>query len=59
MAKAQLNKDLDEDEVAAIVAFLNGLSGEFPDIAMPRLPPTPNMSVIPPVDPHLKETPHK
>lgn len=59
MAKTQLNKDLSEEQVADIVAFLNGLSGEFPDIAMPRLPLTPNMSVIPPIDPHLKETPHR
>jgi cytochrome c peroxidase len=59
MAKTQLNKDFSEEQVAEIVAFLNGLSGEFPDIAMPRLPLTPNMSVIPPIDPHLKETPHK
>lgn len=59
MAKTQLNKDLSEDQVVDIVAFLNGLSGEFPELAMPRLPLSPNMSVIPPIDPHLKETPHK
>lgn len=55
MAKTQLNKDLTDDQAADLVAFLNGLTGEFPQIAMPRLPPTPNMSVIPPLDPHLKK----
>lgn len=52
MAKTQLNKELSDAQVADVVAFLNGLSGEFPEIAMPRLPATPNHSVIPPVDPH-------
>ncbi len=46
MAKAQLSKDLDDRQVADIVAFLNGLSGEFPQVAMPRLPDTPNSSVV-------------
>lgn len=41
MAKTQLNKDLEEGEVADIVAFLNSLTGEFPQQTMPRLPPTP------------------
>ncbi len=59
MAKTQLAKDLSEDQVADIVAFLNGLSGKFPEIAMPRLPGTPNMSVIPPVDPHRELTAHR
>jgi len=42
MAKTQLNKELTNPEVADIVAFLNGLSGEFPEITMPRLPETPS-----------------
>lgn len=54
MAKTQLNKDLDDAQAADLVAFLNALSGEFPQIAMPRLPSTPNITVIPPVDPHRK-----
>jgi cytochrome c peroxidase len=58
MAKTQLNKDLTDAQAADLVAFLNALTGEFPVIAMPRLPGSPNMSVIPPVDPHLKEKPH-
>lgn len=38
MAKLQLNKELPEATVGDIVAFLNGLTGEFPKIEMPRLP---------------------
>jgi cytochrome c peroxidase len=56
MAKTQLNKEISDSQVADIVAFLNGLSGKFPEIATPRLPATPNMSVIPPIDPHLGTT---
>ncbi len=41
MAKTQLNKDLEDQTVADIVAFLEGLTGEFPEQTMPRLPPTP------------------
>jgi cytochrome c peroxidase len=36
----QLNKDLSKDETADIVAFLNGLTGEFPKQTMPKLPET-------------------
>ncbi|HEX21936.1 MAG TPA: c-type cytochrome, partial [Chromatiales bacterium] len=46
MAKAQLSKDLTEQQVTDIVAFLNSLTGEFPQIAMPRLPDTPNSSLV-------------
>jgi cytochrome c peroxidase len=38
MAKTQLNKDLSDKQVADIVAFLEGLTGQFPEIQMPRLP---------------------
>lgn len=38
MAKTQLNKDLTDTQVSQIVAFLNGLTGEFPQQKMPRLP---------------------
>ncbi len=41
MAKLQLDKDLSEEEVADIVAFLNALTGEFPVQKMPRLPAMP------------------
>ncbi len=38
MAKTQLNQDLNKQQVEQIVAFLNGLTGEFPEQTMPRLP---------------------
>jgi len=41
MAKLQLDKNLTADEVTDIVAFLESLTGKFPDQTMPRLPPTP------------------
>jgi len=40
MAKLQLGKDLNKEEVADIVAFLHGLTGEFPKQKMPTLPGT-------------------
>ncbi len=46
MAKVQLNKELTNDQVADIVAFLNSLNGEFPKIAMPRLPETPGITLL-------------
>lgn len=45
MAKTQLDRDLPEDEVAAIVKFMGTLTGEFPKIDMPRLPATPGFTV--------------
>lgn len=41
MAKLQLDKDLSKEEIADIVAFLNALTGEFPEQKMPVLPATP------------------
>ncbi len=41
MAKLQLDKDLSNDEISDIVAFLNALTGEFPKQSMPALPGTP------------------
>jgi cytochrome c peroxidase len=41
MAKLQLQKDLPKDDIEDIVAFLNGLTGEFPKQKMPILPGTP------------------
>jgi cytochrome c peroxidase len=41
MASAQLNRTLADGEVSDIVAFLESLTGPFPDQQMPRLPPTP------------------
>lgn len=44
MAKTQLNRDLTASEASDLVAFLNALTGEFPDQPMPRLPATPGMT---------------
>lgn len=41
MAKTQLDKSLNDNEVSDIVAFLGALNGEFPEQTMPRLPATP------------------
>jgi cytochrome c peroxidase len=46
MAKVQLNKDLSDEQVTDIVAFLSALTGEFPEQPMPRLPATPGRSII-------------
>ncbi len=40
MAKVQLNRELSDGQLADIVAFLNGLTGEFPEQTLPRLPAT-------------------
>lgn len=46
MAKVQLNLDLTENQVSDIVAFLESLTGIFPKIDMPRLPPTPKTTLF-------------
>ncbi|HEB59181.1 MAG TPA: cytochrome-c peroxidase [Gammaproteobacteria bacterium] len=46
MAKVQLNKDLSDGQVKDIVVFLNALTGEFPQMSLPRLPATPGWTVI-------------
>lgn len=46
MAKTQLNKDLSDQEVKDIVAFLGALTGEYPQITMPRLPATSGYSLV-------------
>lgn len=40
MAKVQLGKELSKEDTADIVAFLNGLTGEFPKQTSPKLPET-------------------
>ncbi len=45
MAKSQLNLTLPENEVEDIVAFLGALTGEYPEITMPRLPATSGTSM--------------
>ncbi len=44
MAKLQLNKELTDQQIADIEAFLNALTGKFPAQPMPRLPGTPGSS---------------
>lgn len=46
MAKSQLNKDLTDSDVEDIVAFLSALTGEYPEITMPRLPATSGYSLV-------------
>jgi cytochrome c peroxidase len=46
MAKSQLNRTLAEKDVLDIVAFLGALSGEYPQITMPRLPATKGTSIV-------------
>jgi len=46
MARTQLDKTLTDNQVHDIVAFLDSLTGLFPHITMPRLPETPNTSVL-------------
>lgn len=38
MASVQLNRTLTDDEVTYILAFLNALNGDLPDITIPELP---------------------
>jgi cytochrome c peroxidase len=47
MAKTQLDMDLNETQVADIVAFLESLTGEFPKQTMPMLPNTLHSTVTP------------
>jgi cytochrome c peroxidase len=46
MAKTELDKTLTSSQTRDIVAFLDSLTGEFPHIAMPRLPETPNTTLL-------------
>jgi cytochrome c peroxidase len=46
MAKTQLGRDLKPAEVTDLVAFLEGLTGEFPEQTMPRLPVMPQRSLV-------------
>ncbi len=41
MASTQLNRELTDQQVNDITAFLGSLTGPFPKQTMPRLPPTP------------------
>ena len=43
MAKVQLKKELSDQQVADLVAFLNSLTGRLPKITPPRLPANPSL----------------
>ena len=47
MATAQLGTELAEADIAAITAFLNGLTGEQPQVAHPVLPPRTDETPLP------------
>lgn len=42
MARLQLGREMPEDEIDAVVAFLKTLTGEQPEIVLPILPPSTN-----------------
>lgn len=46
MASCQLGKSLSDKQVSDIVAFLNDLTGKFPQQTMPRLPQTPDGTIL-------------
>ncbi len=46
MAKVQLKTELTAQQVDDIIAFLNTLTGEFPEITVPRLPVTAGRTVM-------------
>ena len=46
MAKTQLQKELNEQEVKDIVAFLKTLTGEIPEITLPRLPESEGLTLF-------------
>lgn len=46
MAQTQLDRKLNGSQVQDIVAFLDSLTGEFPRVTLPRLPETPNTTLL-------------
>ena len=46
MAVTQLNQELSQQDTDDVVAFLTALTGEYPQIMMPRLPATLGKSVV-------------
>ncbi|MFB1010648.1 MAG: hypothetical protein QMB92_04275, partial [Thiopseudomonas sp.] len=47
MARLQLGRKLETDEIAKITAFLKTLTGEQPGFQLPMLPPSNNSTPIP------------
>lgn len=58
MAACQLGKTLTDKQVGGIVSFLDDLTGKFPNENMPRLPETPNSTMMMSVSRFQKAT-HK
>jgi cytochrome c peroxidase len=46
MATTQLGQTLTASQVQELVAFLDSLTGKFPQITLPRLPETPNTTLL-------------
>lgn len=46
MAPSQLHERLAEQQIEDVVAFLNALTGEFPEQSLPRLPATPGLTLV-------------
>ncbi len=46
MAACQLGKSLSDEQVKDVVAFLDSLTGKFPKETLPRLPQTPNTTIL-------------
>ena len=46
MSKVQFNFDITNTEVDDVIAFLQTLTGEFPEISLPRLPEAAGQSVV-------------
>ena len=46
MSETQLDTELSSEEVESIVDFFSALDGEFPSIALPRIPSRPGESVL-------------
>ncbi len=46
MAPSQLNKRLLDEQVRDVAAFLEALTGPFPEQTLPRLPPTPGRTLL-------------
>jgi len=47
MSEVQFNYPITEEEVDDIVAFLKTLTGQYPEITLPRIPDTAGISLIP------------
>lgn len=47
MARTELDTMLEDDEVGAVVAFLESLTGQFPSLSLPQLPASPHSLVWP------------